>query len=252
MPEAAPPGAPGGPDVPTPQPGEPSVVMDPADPADRAPTPEDIAASAPEPPPSEADVLAATNPEPTPPSQPPPPVDTQDNDRVETWPEATATPPYSGWTRHPGVAVSGMGGRELLRLDRTGVRVEVLAQDGERLNIQCIGCPAPWENTGGWVALQDIQPMGRALTDSDPLRALLPERIAWGRGADRVPAGLSRDGLCQLADRGYVLEDGVAVWGDATAALTAAPSESGWQLDTQNGPRQTDILWRCPLTAPGS
>lgn len=223
--------------------------------ADRPPTPEEAAAAAqPEPPPSEADIVAAQDRPPAEPAPAPlPPSDEAVTDAA-SWAEGAATPPYSGWTRAAGLTLLGLGGDALVTLQAAGVRVEVLSQDGDRLNVQCIGCPAPWANAGGWLPAEAVQPMLRAVDPDSPLAALVSDRVAWGRSAGSVPQGLSRHALCRLADQGYTQQGDTATWAgeaDGGPVLTATrTNDGGWALDTSRGPTAGTGAWRCPLTPP--
>jgi hypothetical protein len=223
-------------------------------PEDRPPSPEEIAAAAQaEPPPSPEDIAAASDlapPTPEPAPEPPRATDDAAVFDVAAWEAGPVSPPYSAWTRDVGVSLVGMGGDPLTTLARAGVRVEVLSQKGERVNVQCIGCPSPWHNAGGWMAATDLQPMMRAAAPGSPLTALLPERVGWGRSAASVPTGLDRDGLCRLADRGFTVTGSVATWQDGADTMRAQRGPEGWKMDLDGAPTTASTPWRCPLTLP--
>lgn len=248
--------------VPTPEPPTPFSGPRPEDaqpaPADlpaedRPPTPEELAAAAqPEAPPTAADVAAAADLPPADPADNPLPVPPADADvtDVSRWEEGAAQPPYSAWTRAAGVTLRGMGGDALLTLERAGVRVEVLGERGGELSVQCIGCPTPWRNAGGLLPADALQPMMRAVPEDSPMAALLPERVAWARSQEGVPAGLDRDALCRISDGGYTISGGVATWEGDGGRIAAKKRGGAWVLDLKGAPTAASGTWRCPLTTP--
>jgi hypothetical protein len=143
-----------------------------------------------------------------------------------------------------------MGGKPLTTIERAGVRIEVLAQDGERLNVQCIGCEAPWHNAGGWIQADAVQPMLRALDPQSPLAAVLPERIRWARSRKAAPDNLDWHSLCRIADHGYTVDGDQATWADEDGRITATRREDRWTLDLSHAPEHLSAPWRCALTPP--
>ena len=96
-----------------------------------------------------------------------------------------------------------------------------------------------------------LQPMMRTVPEDSPLAALLPERVAWGRSREGVPAGLDRDALCRIADQGYTLDGGVATWAGDGGRFSAKKGGDGvWAMDLDGAPTARSGTWRCPLTTP--
>ena len=189
-----------------------------------------------------------------PPPGPPPPPPTPP---ARTPPAIRATPrdqlpplPFTAYTTAP-LTVAGTA---LLRI---GVRVEVVAMQGDEATVLCSACPAPATGASGQVPLERLR-AGRAPGGSgDALDTALMLRARWAGGAS-LPVGATNIEMCSLVDHGFVLDAERATWDHQGASLSLSWSGQVWDKEGDATRPTGAAAWTCraggqsPLPSPRS
>ncbi|NOY24897.1 MAG: hypothetical protein GXP62_03405 [Oligoflexia bacterium] len=152
-------------------------------------------------------------------------------------PQAWPSPPFTAWTLRAPASIVGPGGAPLAKLDRAGVRVEVLQVLPVRARLRCTGCRDERRDVEGWLQSDLLWwPGATELSMDSPLRRAQELRDAWAKGQD-LPETLTPptdgDALCALLDTGW--SDSPPRWHRGGATLMLEYRDEHWLPTRLNG-----------------
>ncbi len=156
--------------------------------------------------------------------------------------------PASAWTAAVPLTLVAPGGKNLVVLDKLGVRVEVTQIRQGRILVQCTGCEGTSKGAEGWMpkgVLWSALPAPKAETPSakDPLTLALNLRAQWMTGAG-VPENATANDLCVVADHGWSVTANQAIAAHAGGEIKLQRRGAEWTL-TSISPPTTSISGGC-------
>lgn len=122
--------------------------------------------------------------------------------------------PMSAWTAAVPLTLVAPGGKNLVVIDKLGLRVEVHQIREGRVLVRCTGCDDPHAGAEGWMprgVLWSELPAADPETAEakDPLSLALSLRSAWASGA-KTPDGTTPALLCAIIDKGWEIGENQA------------------------------------------
>ncbi len=157
------------------------------------------------------------------------------------WPAA----PFSAWTTAP-ATLKGPDGRTLARVDRLGVRVEVLAvDDSGSPRVRCSGCSGAAQGLEGQLDPPQLRAAKAPGGGGDALDAVVAFRAAWAGGKE-LPEGATNAALCALVDHGFSpsADGSAARWDHGGGRIDLSWNGERWDMAPVLAPTES-AGWSC-------
>ncbi len=139
----------------------------------------------------------------------------------------------------------------MLRLQRVGVRVEVVQVLSSRTRFTCAGCMGDDVGKEAWIQPGRLRIAGAHGEVTDPLSVALRLRARWAGGTG-LPDGMTSAMGCLLIDHGFTLapsDPPRATWSAAGGELVMEWQDGRWQQVALT-PTTEVVAWSCRTTRP--